>query len=69
MASIRLHTAYRRLTKAGTAFADAGETLVIGEEISKEDAAKLLKRGGAVDPDAPVEPVAEAEPDKGKSGK
>jgi hypothetical protein len=71
MKSILLHTAHRRFTEAGLLFADAGETLSVGTEISAQDAAALIERGGAVDPDA-VSPVPEAAveaPAKAKPGK
>ncbi|ARR54560.1 hypothetical protein HY78_14535 [Rhizorhabdus wittichii DC-6] len=44
MGSIRLNTPFRRKTKAGLVYADVGETLIVGEEVSAEDAAKLLGR-------------------------
>jgi hypothetical protein len=47
MRSIVLNTAYRRKTKDGLKFADAGEVLIVGTEISATDAAKLVERGAA----------------------
>lgn len=60
MASILLNTAFRRMTADGLIYADAGETLVIGSEVSAEDAAALVASAGAVEV---------PEPEKAKGGK
>lgn len=69
MGSIRLNTSFRRITEAGSVFADVGETLIVGEEISADDAAKLLGRDP---PGAEIVPEPEAPtelPAKGKPGR
>nr|WP_157034281.1 hypothetical protein [Sphingomonas sp. Y57] len=48
MKKIHLHTADRRITPAGTVRAEAGEDLIVGEEISAERAQELVDRGGAI---------------------
>jgi len=47
MKSIVLHTAALRKTKHGSIFADAGETLEVGSEISLEDAKAKVAIGAA----------------------
>lgn len=56
MKKIHLHTADRRTVRNGdattTVRAEAGEDLIVGEEISIERAQLLVDRGGAVVVDA-----------------
>lgn len=48
MKKIHLHTADLRITSKGTLRAEAGEDLIVGEEISAERAQELVDRGGAI---------------------
>ncbi|WP_347269858.1 hypothetical protein [Rhizorhabdus histidinilytica] len=48
MKKIHLHTADLRITSKGTVRAEAGEDLIVGEEISAERARELVDRGGAI---------------------
>lgn len=48
MKKIILHTASTKLIGGRPVFADAGETLTVGEHIDADRAKKLVNRGGAV---------------------
>lgn len=48
MKKIHLHTADLRNTKEGVVRAEAGEDLIVGEEIDADRAQTLIDRGGAV---------------------